>query len=48
MKIRIREYREKVVEAESVIEAADKYSNGEITLTDDEFAEYEIVELKGE
>lgn len=44
MKIRIREYREKVVEAESVLEAADKYSNGEIVLTTDDRLQFEITE----
>ena len=48
MKILIREYLEKVVEAESVLEAAEKYSRGEIVLTADDFTEYEIIELKGE
>lgn len=48
MKIRIREYLEKVVEAESVIEVADKYSRGEIVLTADDFTEYEIVEVRGD
>ena len=44
MKIRIREYREKIVEADSVMEAADKYSDGEITLTEDDVKQYEITE----
>lgn len=44
MKIRIREYRERVVEADSVMEAADKYSDGEITLTEDDVKQYEITE----
>ena len=48
MKIVIREYLEKVVEAESVLEVADKYSKGEIVLTADDFTNYEIVEMKGE
>lgn len=44
MKIRIREYREKMVEAGSVMEAADKYSDGEIVLTEDDVKQYEITE----
>lgn len=48
MKVRIREYLERVVEAESVIEVADKYSRGEIVLTADDFTGFEIYEEKGE
>lgn len=46
MKVRIREFLEKVVEADSVMEVAEKYANSEIVLTADDFRNFEIAELE--
>lgn len=48
MKILIRETLERVIEAESIVEAADRYAAGEIVLTADDFTGFEIIEEKSE
>lgn len=48
MKVLIRETLERIIEAETVIEVADKYAAGEIVLTADDFTGFEIIEEKGE
>ena len=46
MKIRITETLSRVVEAESVAEAAEKYSTSEIVLDADDFVGFSITEVK--
>lgn len=46
MKVLIKETLEKVIEADSIIEVADKYAASEIVLTADDFTSYEIYEEK--
>lgn len=46
MKVLIRETLERVIEAESIVEAADRYAAGEIVLTADDFTGFEIIEEK--
>lgn len=48
MKVLIRETLERVIEAETVIEVADRYAAGEIVLTADDFTGFEIIEEKSE
>ena len=48
MKVRITETLSRVVEAESVAEAAEKYSASEIVLDADDFVGFSITEEKGE
>lgn len=48
MKIRITEIFSREIEAESIVEVADKYAAGEIVLTADDFTGFEIIEEKSE
>ncbi len=48
MKVRITETLSRVIEAESVAEAADKYAASEIVLDADDFVCFAITEEKGE
>lgn len=46
MKVRIIEILSREIEAESVNEAADKYSAGEIVLDKEDFAAFKIIEAR--
>lgn len=48
MKVLVRETLERIIEADSIIEVADRYAAGEIVLTADDFTGFEIIEEKGE
>lgn len=48
MRVLIKETLERIIEADSVVEVADKYAAGEIVLTADDFTGFEIHEEKGE
>ena len=46
MKIRITEILSREIEAESVVEAADKYAAGEIQLNSEDIVKYNIIEVR--
>lgn len=48
MRVLIKETLERIIEADSVVEVADKYAAGEIVLTADDFTGFEIYEEEGE